>query len=150
MYFDPTRAMLRPMPLLRADGSFEVVWRPSDEPWSALGSMLDMVRPRGLGIVLPIAWQQHRRAYVEARARNIIIGVAPSAQAPVLTGIMEEVPIEAVVATEEGARSLEADLTAMGMLPRIRGWLIVGTGSGDTSYRAASGATFYDILLWRH
>ena len=109
--------------------------------------MLDEVRPRALGLLLPFITQLHRTAYLEARTRSIVTGLALTTHAAALTGLMEEVPIEAVVGTEEALQDFARDVVRMGLESRVRGWLVVHPKGARPSFVAPSGETYYDEAL---
>lgn len=138
---------VRPTPSKSWEADADIVWRASDDPWTSLGELLQRIQPQALGILLPWASQLHRRAYVEARKLNIVSAFSLTSNVPVLTGLMEEIPIEAIVATEEAARAFEKDLIAAGMSERIRGWLIVAPHGTEQSFTARLGETVYDTAL---
>ncbi len=93
--------------------------------WPALGRMLDDIQPKGLGILLPPILQLHRPAYLEARARTIVVAVALPSQISALTGLVEEASIEAVIATQGAANEFAADLERVGLTTNIKAWFIV-------------------------
>lgn len=139
--------MVRLKPVCLSDGSVRIDLRPVDASWKVLGRMLDEVRPRALGLLLPFITQLHRTAYLEARARSIVTGLALTTHATALTGLMEEVPIEAVVGTEEALQDFARDVVRMGLESRVRGWLVVYSNGRHPSFVAPSGETYYDEAL---
>ena len=129
------------------DVSSRILFMPNDASWNTLGRMLDETHPKCIGILLPLVSQLHRYVYREARARGITVALVPPSNAMVLTGLMEEVPIEAVVADEHGARLFAEDLQHMGLLSRVRGWLIISPKGKESSYAPQFGVVFRDSFL---
>ncbi len=118
----------------------------SDFVWEKLGATLDAHRPHGLGIMLSFAWQLHTYAYNEANKRGVVTAVAMPTNVSALSGLMKSVPIDAVLTTDEGARAFMDDLREVGMLERIKVWIIVSPKDAPSSFTAPVGVTVHDIL----
>ncbi|MEI6863800.1 MAG: hypothetical protein WCK46_00295 [Candidatus Adlerbacteria bacterium] len=119
----------------------------SGQSWEALGRLLDDVRPKGLGLLLPPLLQLHGLAYVEARARGIVVASTFPSQLGALTGLAREISIEAFVTTEALAREVVPHLEGLGILSSIKGWLIVTTSGEVSPYTPPKGVVVFDPLL---
>lgn len=136
----------RPSPAQSWKPDARLVWGESDAPWPSFAAFLERVEPGALGMLLPWATQLHRRAYVEARRKNIVSAFSMVTNVQILTGLMDEIPVEAIIATEEAARALEADLEVMGKQTRIRGWFIILPASSEPTFFAKSGETVHEKM----
>lgn len=139
---DGQQSIKRPVPVEKEGGGFVIEMRPVNFSWKGLGEMLDDVKPKGLGLLMPLASQLHWYAYTEARARGIVVGLAQPSNITALTGLVDILPIDAVVATEAAAHAFAQDLDNFGILSRIRGWYIFCPQETST-FSPPSGKIFY-------
>lgn len=118
-----------------------------DQQWEALGRLLDDTSPKGLGLLLPPLLQLHRPAYVEARARGIVVVSTFPSQLGALTGLVREISIEALVTTGPLAREVALHLESLGILSHIKGWLIVTLSGEESAYVPPVGVSVFDQLV---
>lgn len=142
--FDPKQERL--MPDLSVASGISVMRR--DRSWADLSELFETLHPQALGIVLPFSSQLHWYAYREARTHGVMTALAIPSNVAVLTGLMEEVPIEAVVTTAAAARVFEDDLVRVNLNTHIKAWLIVDTKAGERSFVARTGETRYTTFPW--
>lgn len=141
---DPRTERLVPKDI---DGSFVLMKIPRELVWKELAEMLDTLLPRALGVLLPQSTQLHWYAYREARLRAIPFAPAPTANPSALSGIMQDVPIEVVVAEPEAARIFAEDATRTGIIQNIKGWLIVGAPEHG-AFNPPSGIVRFSRFPW--
>lgn len=147
MLRDDAGKAMRGVPEDWTNPSSPIAFVSADAPWKALGEMFDVVKPKYVGLLMPFVSQLHRYAYREARARGIVTSLVPPSNVAALTGLMEDIPIEAIVADEVSAHHFAVDLEKMGGPSLVHAWFIVSPKDVTSTFVPPSGLVFRGTFL---